>query len=404
MSTTSSRLSLSLRSSLSWPSSRSQPSRSWSGDTATRFPGDQLIEHGAGMELRVAEIEKEFGETAALRGVSLEIRGGELLALLGPSGSGKTTLLRIIAGLEIPDRGQVFFGGEDATAIPVQKRQIGFVFQHYALFRHLTVASNIAYGLRARSRAIRPSDEELRQRVGDLLDLVQLSGLERRFPAQLSGGQRQRVALARALAVEPRVPLLDEPFGALDAKVRKDLRRWLRDVHERTGQTTVFVTHDQDEALELADRVAILNDGRLEQLGTPDEIHDDPASPFVMSFVGETSRLPVSVADGQVFFADRRLSIRAEGIADGLGDLFARPWDLRLHVEDQADLTGTVQAIRRVGAARRAEVILGAELRVEVDLPLSGSFPKGTPLHIQIARGGVFPRATRDNPTCVDAP
>ena len=351
------------------------------------------------MDIRVAGIAKEFGETAALRGVSLDVRAGELLALLGPSGSGKTTLLRVIAGLEIPDRGHVFFGEADATGIPVQKRQVGFVFQHYALFRHLTVASNIAYGLRARSRARRPSEDEIRRRVGELLDLVQLAGLEQRFPAQLSGGQRQRVALARALAVEPRVLLLDEPFGALDAKVRKDLRRWLRDVHERTGQTTVFVTHDQDEALELADRVAILNNGRLEQLGTPDEIHDDPASPFVMSFVGETSRLPVSVADGQVFFADRRLSIRAAGIADGPGDLFVRPWDLRLHVEDQADLTGTVQAIRRVGAARRAEVAVGAELSVEVDLPLEGSFLKGTPLHIQIDRGRVFPRATRDNPT-----
>src|SRR3954464_9169685 len=404
MGPTPSRPSLDRRSSLSWPLSPSKPSRSSSGDTGTLSPGDRPIERGTGMDIRVAGIAKEFGETAALRGVSLDVRAGELLALLGPSGSGKTTLLRIIAGLEIPDLGHVFFGGEDATGIPGQKRQVGFVFQHYALFRHLTVARNIAYGLRARSRARRPSDGEIRQRVGDLLDLVQLSGLERRFPAQLSGGQRQRVALARALAVEPRVLLLDEPFGALDAKVRKDLRRWLRDVHERTGQTTVFVTHDQDEALELADRVAILNNGQLEQLGTPDEIHDDPASPFVMSFVGETSCLPVSVADGQVFFADRRLSIRAEAIADGLGDLFVKPWDLRLQGEDQADLTGTVQAIRRVGAARRAEVILGAELSVEVDLPLSGSFPKGTPLHIQIARGGVFPRATRDNPTCVDAP
>src|SRR3954453_15138500 len=394
MSTTSSRPSPSLRSSLSWPLSPWQPSRSSSGDTGTRSPGDRLIERGTGMDIRVAGIAKEFGETAALRGVSLEVRAGELLALLGPSGSGKTTLLRVIAGLEIPDRGHVFFGEEDATGIPVQKRQVGFVFQHYALFRHLTVASNIAYGLRARSRARRPSDGEIRRRVGELLDLVQLSGLEQRFPAQLSGGQRQRVALA----VEPRVLLLDEPFGALDAKVRKDLRRWLRDVHERTGQTTVFVTHDQDEALELADRVAILSNGRLEQLGTPDEIHDDPASPFVMSFVGETSRLPVSVADGQVFFADRRLSIRAAGVADGPGDLFVRPWDLRLHVEDQADnadLTGPVQAIRRVGAARRAEVALGAELGVEVDLPLEGSFLKGTPLHIQIDRGRVFPRVTR---------
>ena len=215
------------------------------------------------MDIRVAGIAKEFGETAALRGVSLDVRAGELLALLGPSGSGKTTLLRVIAGLEIPDRGHVFFGEENATGIPVQKRQVGFVFQHYALFRHLTVASNIAYGLHARSRARRPSEDEIRRRVGELLDLVQLAGLEQRYPAQLSGGQRQRVALARALAVEPRVLLLDEPFGALDAKVRKDLRRWLRDVHERTGQTTVFVTHDQDEALELADRVAILSNGRL---------------------------------------------------------------------------------------------------------------------------------------------
>src|SRR3954447_7270467 len=395
MSTTSSRPSPSLRSSLSWPSSPWQPSRSSSGDTGTRSPGDRPIERGTGMDIRVAGIAKEFGDAAALRGVMLDVRPGELLALLDPSGSGKTTLLRVIAGLEIPDRGQVFFGGEDATAIPVQKRQIGFVFQHYALFRHLTVAGNIAYGLRARSRATRPCEDEIRRRVGELLDLVQLSGLERRFPAQLSGGQRQRVALARALAVEPRVLLLDEPFGALDAKVRKDLRRWLRDVHDCTGQTTVFVTHDQDEALELADRVAILNDGRLEQLGTPDEIHDDPASPFVMSFVGETSRLPVSVADGQVLFEDRRLSLRADGVADGPGDLYVRPWDLRLHAGADADLIGTVRAMRRVGAARRAEVALGAEASLEIDLPPGNSVLTGAPLQIQILRGRVFPRATR---------
>src|SRR4051812_18964721 len=200
MSTTLSRPSPLLRSSLSWPSSRLQRNPSLSGAMATRSPGDRPIERGTGMDIRVAGIAKEFGETAALRGVSLEVRAGELLALLGPSGSGKTTLLRVIAGLEIPDRGHVFFGEADATGIPVQKRQVGFVFQHYALFRHLTVASNIAYGLRARSRARRPSEGEIRRRVGELLDLVQLSGLERRFPAQLSGGQRQRVALARALA------------------------------------------------------------------------------------------------------------------------------------------------------------------------------------------------------------
>src|SRR3954465_13397585 len=328
------------------------------------------------MDIRVAEIAKGVHETAALRGVSLDVRAGELLALLGPSGSGKTTLLRVIAGLEIPDRGHVFFGEEDATGIPVQKRQVGFVFQHYALFRHLTVASNIAYGLRARSRAARPLDSEIQRRVGELLDLVQLAGLEQRFPAQLSGGQRQRVALARALAVEPRGLLLDEPFGALDAKVRKDLRRWLRDVHERTGQTTVFVTHDQEEALELADRVAILNHGRLEQLGTPDEVYDSPASPFVMSFVGETSRLPVSIASGQVLFEDRKLNLWAEGVADGPGDLYVRPWDIQLHAGDDADLVGAVQAVRRVGAVHRAEVAIGAG-SVEVDLPAGASFPKG---------------------------
>ena len=247
------------------------------------------------MDITVVDLEKQFGDTAALRGVNLEIRAGELMALLGPSGSGKTTLLRVIAGLEIPNSGRVLFGDIDATRIPVQQRQVGFVFQHYALFKHLNVFDNIAYGLRARSRRRRPSETDIRRRVLALLDLVQLEGLNSRFPAQLSGGQRQRVALARALAVEPRVLLLDEPFGALDAKVRKDLRRWLRNIHERTGQTTIFVTHDQDEALELADRVTILNDGRVEQVGTPGEVYDHPASPFVMDFVGETAQIPVTI-------------------------------------------------------------------------------------------------------------
>jgi sulfate transport system ATP-binding protein len=237
------------------------------------------------LRIRVTDIAKDFGKTGALRGVSLEIQDGELIALLGPSGSGKTTLLRVIAGLETPSTGKVFFGDADATGVPVQRRRIGFVFQNYALFKHMSVRDNVAYGLRVLPRSEQPSNTEVQKRVQDLLDLVQLPGVGDRYPRQLSGGQQQRVALARALAVEPRVLLLDEPFGALDAKVRKDLRHWLRELHDRTGHTTVFVTHDQEEALELADRVAILNGGRLEQIGTPDEVYDSPASPFVMSFV-----------------------------------------------------------------------------------------------------------------------
>src|SRR3954467_14002419 len=324
MSTTSSRPSPSLRSSLSWPLSPWQPSRSSSGDTGTRSSGDRPIERGTGMDIRVAGIAKEFGETAALRGVSLDVRAGELLALLGPSGSGKTTLLRVIAGLEIPDRGHVFFGEEDATGIPVQKRQVGFVFQHYALFRHLTVASNIAYGLRARSRARRPSDGEIRRRVGELLDLVQLSGLERRFPAQLSGGQGRlgggggpspprvpgarprRVAGAGALAVEPRVLLLDEPFGALDAKVRKELRTWLRRLHDDVHVTTIFVTHDQEEAMDVAEQIIVMNDGKVEQSGGPRDLYEDPASEFVMSFVGPAHRI------GEAWVRPHDIDIRHE--------------------------------------------------------------------------------------------
>src|SRR5215218_6900000 len=340
------------RSWLSWPSLRSRPSPSSNGASDTPFRAERPIDPEAPLtplDIRIVQAEKYYQETAALRGVSLDIRAGELMALLGPSGSGKTTLLRLIAGLEIPDGGHVFFGGEDATGIPVQKRQVGFVFQHYALFRHLTVASNIAYGLRARSRARRPSEGEIRRRVGELLDLVQLSGLERRFPAQLSGGQRQRVALARALAVEPRVLLLDEPFGALDAKVRKDLRRWLRDVHERTGQTTIFVTHDQDEALELADRVAVLNAGRLEQVGTPGEIYDDPVSPFVMSFIGDTTRLPVCVIGGQVHLAGQPAGLMLPGQRDGDADLFIRPWDLVLAKDEAGTFEATVASAHRSG-------------------------------------------------------
>jgi sulfate transport system ATP-binding protein len=340
------------------------------------------------MEITVAEIVKEFGDAAALRGVSLQIRAGELMALLGPSGSGKTTLLRVIAGLEIPTAGRVLFGAEDATRIPVQKRQVGFVFQHYALFKHLTVFDNVAYGLRARDRARRPTETEIRKRVLALLELVQLEGLDRRFPGQLSGGQRQRVALARALAVEPRVLLLDEPFGALDAKVRKDLRRWLREIHERTGQTTIFVTHDQDEALELADRVAILNDGSLEQVGDPGEVYDDPASPFVMNFVGETAQIPVTMRDGDAWFGEEPTGFRSAGTPDGPAVLYVRPDDLDLA---QTGIPCTVTSSRRRGHGSRTQVLLnGTDLAVEVDTLFSTGPARGERGCVKVRGGRLF--------------
>jgi len=239
------------------------------------------------VSVSIKNIAKNFGGNPALRNVSFHIEPGELVALLGPSGSGKTTLLRTVAGLEFQDKGEVFFDDTKSAELSLRERRIGFVFQHYALFKHMTVMDNIAFGLRARPRRTRPTEVQIRGRVLELLSLVQLDGLEARYPAQLSGGQRQRVALARALAIEPRVLLLDEPFGALDAKVRKDLRRWLRDLHDKTRHTTLFVTHDQDEAFELADRIAILNDGVIEQLGTPAEILTKPATDFVAEFVAD---------------------------------------------------------------------------------------------------------------------
>jgi sulfate transport system ATP-binding protein len=237
------------------------------------------------MKIEVKDLVRNFGTYTALDQVSLHANDGELIALLGPSGSGKTTLLRIIAGLDFPDEGNVFFNGTDATRLKIQKRQVGFVFQNYALFRHMSVFKNIAFGLEVMRRGERPKKAEVRQRVTDLLQLVQLPGFEQRLPHQLSGGQRQRVALARALAIHPRILLLDEPFGALDAKVRKELRTWVRDLQHQLKITTFFVTHDQEEALELADRVAVMNNARIEQIGTPSEIQDQPATPFVEEFV-----------------------------------------------------------------------------------------------------------------------
>ena len=241
------------------------------------------------MSIEVRNLNKRFGQTVVCDKLNLDIPAGELVALLGPSGSGKTTLLRIIAGLEVPDSGSVLFHGEDATHTDVRERQVGFVFQHYALFAHMTIFENVAFGLRVRPKATRPAEKEIRSKVMELLKLVQLDWIAERYPHQLSGGQRQRIALARALAVEPKVLLLDEPFGALDAKVRKELRRWLRRLHDEVHVTSVFVTHDQEEAMEVADRIVVMNEGRIEQEGTPDQVYDHPASPFVLQFLGDVN-------------------------------------------------------------------------------------------------------------------
>ena len=241
------------------------------------------------MSIKVKEVVKQFDGFTALAGVSLQINSGELVALLGPSGSGKTTLLRIIAGLDYPTGGKIKMDGIDASTTHVGARNVGFVFQHYALFRHMTVFENVAFGLRVKPRRMRPAEGEIRERVMRLLKLVQLEGFAQRYPSQLSGGQRQRVALARALSAQPHLLLLDEPFGALDAKVRKELRRWLRRLHDEMHVTSVFVTHDQEEAMEVADRIVVMNEGRIEQQGTPDEVYDHPASPFVLQFLGDVN-------------------------------------------------------------------------------------------------------------------
>ncbi len=346
------------------------------------------------MEVRVAGVRKEFGRFPALHDVSLDIRSGELIALLGPSGSGKTTLLRLIAGLESPTEGAVFFGDEDASRKTVQERNVGFVFQHYALFRHMTVADNIGFGLKVRPRGRRPAASEIRRRALELLDFVQLQGLENRYPTQLSGGQRQRVALARAMAIEPRVLLLDEPFGALDAQVRMELRRWLRDIHDRTGHTTVFVTHDQDEALELADRVVVMSQGRIEQVGTPDEVYDNPNSPFVYGFIGESSLLPVRVEAGKLWLADRDIGLAAPGAPDGEVDLYFRPHDVELLDGCGGCVAGTVVASRRSGGKRRVELeVGGARDRIEIEIPVEHPAAEKSRVAFRPRHWRVFPRS-----------
>lgn len=288
------------------------------------------------MSIQVKNIEKHFGAFHALNNISLDFPDGQLVALLGPSGCGKTTLLRIIAGLESADRGQVILEGQDATDVHVRERQVGFVFQHYALFRHMTVFDNIAFGLRVRPRATRPSETEIKKRVTRLLDLVQLGFLAERYPAQLSGGQRQRIALARALAVEPRVLLLDEPFGALDAKVRKELRRWLRTLHDELHITSIFVTHDQEEALEVADQIIVMNKGNVEQIGSPREVYENPATPFVFDFLGQANRFEGQNNAGTIQIGEDRIQLDSLRNAPS-GDViaFARPDELRIHAQPQ---------------------------------------------------------------------
>ncbi len=328
------------------------------------------MDWGESVAVRLEDVSLAFDAAAALRGVSLEAEAGELVALLGPSGSGKTTLLRVVAGLLTPDSGRVWFGDEDASRLTVQQRNVGMVFQHYALFRHMTVYDNIAFGLRVRRGVMRLSRDEIDARVRALIELVQLGGLERRYPAQLSGGQRQRVGLARALAIKPRVLLLDEPFGALDAKVRRELRRGLRELHDRTGHTTLFVTHDQEEALELADRVAVMREGRVEQVGEPDEVLERPASRFVFEFIGESNLLPVEVRGGAVEWEGRALALPRVDRADGPALLAFRPHDVDPAPGVEGAIEGVVVASRRVGPWQRLELEAGrGRARLEVDVP-----------------------------------
>ena len=310
------------------------------------------------MTVAVANLTKRFRDHLALDSVTLDVRPGEFLALLGPSGSGKTTLLRIIGGLDFPDAGTVSFAGEDVAGRPARDRRVGFVFQNYALFRHMRVADNIAFGLTVKPRRQRPGATAIAARVDELLALVQLPGLGRRYPAQLSGGQRQRVALARALAVDPAVLLLDEPFGALDAKVRNDLRRWLRGVHAQMGLTSIFVTHDQDEALDLADRVAVMNNGRIEQVDTPDAVYNRPATAFVADFIGNATRFDCRLSDGGVELAGVRLPNTAPPAPDGPGVAFVRPHEFAIASAGTPGLAATVRRVAHTAAMANVEAVL----------------------------------------------
>ncbi|HVW53478.1 MAG TPA: sulfate ABC transporter ATP-binding protein [Trinickia sp.] len=311
------------------------------------------------MGITVRHLKKRFGDFAALEDVSLDFPAGELVALIGPSGCGKTTLLRVIAGLEQADAGQVVLHGRDVASVGARDRQVGFVFQHYALFRHMTVFENVAFGLRVKPRRERPAETAIRARVDKLLGLVQLDWLAHRYPAELSGGQRQRIALARALAVEPKVLLLDEPFGALDAKVRKELRAWLRRLHDELHVSTIFVTHDQEEALDVADRIVVLNRGRVEQAGSPQAVYDRPASAFVYAFLGAANRLSGTVANGGFVADGTAAPIAVAADFAGRAHAYVRPHDLLLEPMSGARCDGIAVDVRRV-------VPLGGSVRIEL--------------------------------------
>lgn len=332
------------------------------------------------MSIQVANIHKQFGDFVALDDISLEFPTGELVALLGPSGCGKTTLLRIIAGLEKADSGQVLLDGDDASGTHVRERQVGFVFQHYALFRHMTVFDNVAFGMRMKPRRERASEAIIRNKVHELLNLVQLDWLADRFPSQLSGGQRQRIALARALAVEPRVLLLDEPFGALDAKVRKELRRWLRKLHDELHITSIFVTHDQEEALEVADRVVLMDHGKVEQIGTPEEVYRHPATPFVYGFLGSVNLFHGRVEGESVRVGEDSLPHVANDFDHGAEVVaFARPHELDI-ITDPQSTEGVAARVSRV-------LSFGVTARVELD-GVNGS--TGQHFEVEITRERVI--------------
>jgi sulfate transport system ATP-binding protein len=359
------------------------------------------------MSIEVRSVTKKFGDFTAVDDVSLHVPGGELVALLGPSGSGKTSLLRIIAGLERADEGQVLFEGEDATARDVRHRGVGFVFQHYALFRHMSVFENVAFGLRVRPRAARPAEKEIHARVMDLLKLVQLDWLANRLPSELSGGQRQRIALARALAVEPRVLLLDEPFGSLDAKVRQELRRWLRRLHDEIRLTSVFVTHDQEEALEVADRVVVMNHGHVEQVGTPQEVFDRPATSFVMGFLGNVNIFHGRVEGGQAILGPLQLEYPEHPHAESLPAAgYTRPHELEVDRTEGAGggFWATLRYANTAGAVVKLELIAGDDRVVQVETtreqyetlhPTTGEqlYVRPRQVRIFVEPGGAAPRA-----------
>jgi sulfate transport system ATP-binding protein len=349
------------------------------------------------MSIDIRGVSKRFGSFNALDRVDLTVEHGELLALLGPSGSGKTTLLRIIAGLEFAEEGSIRLNGEDAIDQKPRDRLVGFVFQHYALFRHMSVFENIAFGLRVRPRRERLPQAEIAKRVTHLLEMVQLGPLAQRYPGQLSGGQRQRVALARALAIEPKVLLLDEPFGALDAKVRQELRRWLRHLHDELHITSVFVTHDQEEALELADRVVVMNRGRIEQIGSPTEVYDRPASAFVCDFLGQVNRIECEIENGIARIDSVAVRLPGANGARGASTAFVRPHDIDLiPLPDGGPGTGRVRIIQQIGPNARIELdYAGQMLEVAIDrerLPALG-LSVGAFCAVKFNHARVFPRA-----------